>query len=168
MCQSDSLGACLSQHRGQPWPRGGIAAAKCLQNDALGSATQQHGAQGGLSHAGGEGCDGHVGVERSASAFVEVWLPQALAVKHEFDSASAQFRVVGAVKRVELARGMLVYSVSAKEAVLKKHRHLAHMRATLGVAQHGDFEAREQVVAAVAAKHAERNLASRQHHRLAK
>ena len=36
------------------------------------------------------------------------------------------------------------------------------------VAQHGDFEAREQVVAAVAAQHAKRNLAAGEHYRFAK
>ena len=59
---------------------------------------------------------------------------------------------------------MLVDAVSAKQTVLKKHSDLAKLGLAVAAAQQRDFEAGQQVVAAVAAQHPERNLAAGQHH----
>ena len=67
-----------------------------------------------------------------------------------------------------MSSGILVHAVAAKESVLKKYGDLAQERSAVFVAEHCNLKSREQVVAAVAAQHAKRNLAAGEHYRFAK
>ena len=67
-----------------------------------------------------------------------------------------------------MSSGILVDAVAAKESVLKKYRDLAQERSALAVAEHCNLKRCEQVVSAVAAQHAKRNLAAGEHYRFAK